>query len=261
MSNLTESARSRWTEIKQETREGANTATRVGDAGLLILEALDTLDTLKAPLESPVFHGSLKLFYGDEEEDIFLIKKADDSTPLVSITPQNVAIGEGMSTISIGDSAYSINLGYKAYDISIGDEASYVRIGGNIVINETVNHIFIGINSNHINIGEETNEFYLGSFAEELRLGDSAIHVFLANNSDFVYLGSYAYKFHLGNEASEIYLGDEANLLYINAKSTKLLSPTETDATSTKNYKIYIKREDNTLAVMTKSDFLTWLNS
>jgi len=39
MSNLTESARSRWTEIKEETREGANTATRVGDAGLQLVAA------------------------------------------------------------------------------------------------------------------------------------------------------------------------------------------------------------------------------
>jgi len=45
MSNITESARSRWTEIKQETREGANTATRVGDAGLQLVAAVENAES------------------------------------------------------------------------------------------------------------------------------------------------------------------------------------------------------------------------
>jgi hypothetical protein len=44
MSNITESSRSRWTEIKQETREGANTATRVGDAGLQLVAAVENTE-------------------------------------------------------------------------------------------------------------------------------------------------------------------------------------------------------------------------
>lgn len=258
MSNITESARSRWTEIKQETREGANTATRVGDAGLLILDAIDTLDTLKAPLESPVFQRTLKLFYGDEEGDIFLIKKAEENgVPLVSITPQEIAIGVEIDAILLGSQTSYIYLGDSATNIIIGGN----NFSQNMFIGEGIDRIQIGKSSYAIeigylsyivDIGNAGNFVYIGDFAQNLNIGLDAISIMIGG-------GKEEQSISIGQAISSITFGELANLIKIgeNASVIELFAPAVAEDVQS----IYVQLSDNSLGVMSKSDFLAWLNN
>ncbi len=200
MSNLTESARSRWTEIKQETREGANTATRVGDAGLLILDALDTINTLKAPKESPTFRGNVKLIFDNSSGEVLSVSLTE--------YPSIQLLYLSTSTAMFGNGAFYGSVLNNVHTISMANHAGYVEIGS------LASEIRIGYSADEVNLGDSAEIIDIGNLSTTVNIGNSANLIDIGYSADSIGFGVTAGAIYIGESAAGIQFGDSAYVLY-----------------------------------------------